>query len=88
MAPLTEYVKKALRRAKVEQLDDGRYFGYVDGFQGPWADGDAKEECLKELREIFEEWLALALREDDELAELDGTALNFVGKRWQKPLPV
>lgn len=88
MKPLTEYIEKALHRAKVEKMEDGRYFGHLEGFPGPWAEADTEEECLKELRTVFEEWLVLALREDDELPELDGVSLNFGGKRWQKPLPV
>ncbi|GEM_PF-621849 len=83
MRLLTKYIEKALSTAKVEKMEDGRYFGYLGGFQDPWADGDTKENCLEELREVFEEWLVLALREDDELPELDGLTLNFGGGRWQ-----
>jgi hypothetical protein len=39
------------------------------------------------LRAAFEEWLVIALREDDTLPELAGVSLNFGGKRWQHPLP-
>ena len=85
---LTEYIEKAIERAQVERLKDGRYFASIPNFKGPWADGDTQEECLMELRSAFEEWLVIALREDDELPELMGMSLNFGGKRWHRPLAV
>ncbi len=85
---LKDYLTKAMKKAQIEKMEDGRYFGAVQGFPGPWADGDTEEECRKELEEVFEEWLVLALRDDDELPELEGINLNFGGKRWQKQLPV
>jgi len=84
---LTEYVEKAMSLAKVEKTEDGRYFAIIPGFKGLWADGDTRNGCLGELRSSFEEWLVIALREDDELPVLSGVTLNFGGKRWQTPLP-
>ncbi|MBI4494074.1 MAG: hypothetical protein HY690_14900, partial [Chloroflexi bacterium] len=54
---LKDYLKSAMKRANIEKMDDGRYFGHVEGFPGPWADGDTEEECRRELEEVFEEWL-------------------------------
>ena len=84
---LTEYIEKAMSLAKVEKTEDGRYFATIPGFKGLWADGDTRNGCLGELRSSFEEWLVIALREDDELPELAEVSLNFGGKRWQTPLP-
>ena len=84
---LTEYIEKALSLAKVEKTEDGRCFASIPGFKGLWADGDNQEECLSELRSSLEEWLVIALREDDELPELGGVTLNFGGRRWKTPLP-
>ncbi len=85
---LTEYIEKAMERAQVEKIENGRYFASMTDFKGPWADGETREDCLRELRSVFEEWLVIALREDDELPELTGVSLNFGGKRWHKPLAV
>ena len=79
---LTEYIEKAIARAEIEKMEDGRYFASIPNFKGVWADGDTSEECLRELRIAFEEWLVIALREDDTLPELAGVSLNFGGRRW------
>ena len=86
-AMLTEYVDKAMRLAKSETMEDGKYFATIPGFKGLWADGGSRAECLNELRHSLEEWLVISLRDDEELPELSGTSLNFGGKRWQTPLP-
>jgi len=77
---LTEYIEKAMSLAQVEKMEDGRYFASIPLFKGLWADGDTKDECLNELHSSFEEWLVIALREDDELPELGQVSLNFGGK--------
>ena len=84
---LTDYIEKAMGLAQVEKMEDGRYFGAIPGFLGLWADGDTQKKCLRELRHSLEEWLVIALRDDEELPELSGISLNFGGKRWKAPLP-
>jgi predicted RNase H-like HicB family nuclease len=81
---LTEYVQKAMASAVAEKTEEGEYVASIPGIQGPWASGKTRKEAKEELRPVFEEWLVLALREDEELPELDGASLNFGGKRWQK----
>lgn len=83
---LTEYLEKAMRHAVYEEMEEGEFFGHIRELKGPWAEGTTKEECQANLRQVLEEWLVLALREDDELAEIDGVSLNFGGKRWSKRL--
>jgi predicted RNase H-like HicB family nuclease len=83
---LTEYIEQALTQAQVEKMEDGRFFASIPDFKGVWADGDTSEESLKELRSVLEEWLVIALREDDTLPELSGVSLNFGGKRWRRRL--
>ena len=48
---LTEYIGKAMRSARAEKMEDGRYFSTISGFTGLWADGDTRKECLSELRD-------------------------------------
>ena len=84
---LTEYLEKAMAQVGVEKMEDGRYFASIPQFKGVWGDGDTAEESCEELRSALEEWLVIALREDDTLPKIDGISLNFGGKRWQRPLP-
>jgi len=84
---ITEYIEKAMSLAKIEKMEDGHYFASIHGFKGLWADGDTRDECLGELRSSFEEWLVIALREDEELPELVEISLNFGGKRWHASSP-
>ena len=79
---LTEYIEKAMKRAVYEEIEEGGFFGHIPELKGPWAEGATKKECQANLRQVLEEWLVLALREDDELAEIEGVSLNFGGKRW------
>ena len=66
-----------MRQASYELLDDGTFFGAIQGFQGLWANGGTLEACREELRSVFEDWLLLALREGDDLPTLDGISLNL-----------
>jgi predicted RNase H-like HicB family nuclease len=84
---LTEYIEKAMSLAQIEKMEDGRYFASIHGFKGLWADGDTQDECCSELRDCLEEWLVIALREDEELPELAEVSLNFGGKRWHASSP-
>ena len=52
---ITEYIQKAIKLSQVEKMEDGRYFGAVPGFQGLWADGPNKKQCLIELHRSMEE---------------------------------
>lgn len=83
---LAEYIEEAMSLAQIEKMEDGRYFASIPVFKGLWADGDTQDECRSELRNCLEEWLVIALREDDELPEFAGVSLNFGGKRWHTPL--
>ncbi len=83
---LTQYIEQAMVQALVEEMEDGRYFASIPHFKGVWADGETSEESLKELRGALEEWLVIALREDDKLPDMAGVSLNFGGKRWRRRL--
>ncbi|MDP2935753.1 MAG: type II toxin-antitoxin system HicB family antitoxin [Dehalococcoidia bacterium] len=85
---LTEYLEKAMKHAVYEEMEECGFFGHIRELKGPWAQGASKEECQADLRQVLEEWLVLALREDEELPEIEGVSLNFGGKRWTKRLAV
>ncbi|MBI4202354.1 MAG: type II toxin-antitoxin system HicB family antitoxin [Chloroflexi bacterium] len=81
---LTEYIEKAMAVAVVERTEEGQYVASIPGIQGPWGHGKTRKEAKAELRSVFEEWLVLALRDDEALPEMEGVSLNFGGKQWQK----
>lgn len=64
--------KAAMRRAKYELLEDGRYYGSIPGFEGVWADGQTLEECRGELEEVVEEWLLFRLSRQLPIPTVDG----------------
>ncbi len=74
---LTAYIRASMRKARYEALDDGSFFGTIEGFQGLWANENTLEACREELRSVFEDWLLLALREGDDLPTMDGISLNL-----------
>ncbi len=81
---IAEYVNKAMASAVVKKIGEGEYAASVPGFVGALGFGKTRKEAKDELRSVFEEWLVVALRADDDLPEVDGVSLNFGGKRWQK----
>ena len=84
---INEYVSAAMAASIVKKMEDGRYWASIPGFEGLWADGDTRKQCLNGLNNALEEWLVIALRVDDDLPDINGISLNFGGKRWQTPLP-
>lgn len=81
---IAEYIQKAMAIAVVEKIGEGEYAASVPGFVGALGFGKTRIEAKDELHGVFEEWLVVALRADDELPELDGVSLNFGGKQWHK----
>ncbi len=78
---LAEYIAKAVENARFERLENSRYFGTVPGFQGAWAEADSIENCRRELADVLEDWILLAIRRNLELPVLAGVAdLNKIGE--------
>ncbi len=74
---LTDYIRASMARAKYETLpDSGTYYGSIPGFQGVWANAPTLEACRKELQEVLEDWILLALRRTEPLPVIDGIDLN------------
>ncbi len=59
---LSKYIQAAMRRAKYEILEDGSFYGEIEGFQGVFANACLLEECREQLQEVLEGWLILGLR--------------------------
>lgn len=73
---LTRFIEAAMRRRMIERLEDGTYYAEIIGCPGVWATGKTEKECLRELREVLEEWLLFKLRDGDEIPVVGGINLN------------
>lgn len=75
---VARYIQLAMRHATFEILDDQTFYGEIVGFQGVYANADTLEQCREELRSVLEGWVALGLRMNHLLPEVDGVRLEGV----------
>ena len=73
---LTDYIQAAMRRAKYELMENGRFFGRIPACRGVWAEGKTLEECREELQATMEDWLLLGLQLGHKPPVIDGINLN------------
>jgi len=73
---LTQYIQQAMRRAKYELMENGRFYGRIPQCQGLWAEGANLEECRDELQSTLEDWLLLGLQLGHTLPIIEGIDLN------------
>ena len=74
---LTEYIQKALEKARYKVLEDETWFAEIPGFEGVWANAVTVEECRHELMEVLEEWLVLKIRDRDPVPEIEGIGIQI-----------
>jgi predicted RNase H-like HicB family nuclease len=72
---LISYMHSAMKLAKYEILENGDYYGEIEGFQGVWAQASDLETCRDELQSALEDWLALGLRMGHKLPVVAGIQL-------------
>jgi predicted RNase H-like HicB family nuclease len=72
---LTPYILNAMRLAKYDILEDGHFYGEIEGFQGVWAQAEDLETCREELQSALEDWLVLGLRMGHKLPVVAGIHL-------------
>lgn len=73
---IAEYIQHAMRHAKYEIMESGRFYGHIPECQGTWGEGATLEECRDELQNVLEDWLMVAIRFGDPLPVIDGIDLN------------
>ena len=73
---LTEYIQRAMRHAKYEIMENGRFYGEILECPGTWGEGTTLEECRDELQSVLEDWLMVGIRLGDPLPVIDGIDLN------------
>jgi predicted RNase H-like HicB family nuclease len=75
---LTNYIRKALRRATYEILPADRvFYGEIPDFEGVYATADTLEGCRDELEEVLEEWSLLRISKHLPLPVVDGIELSI-----------
>jgi predicted RNase H-like HicB family nuclease len=59
------YINEALKGASVRKLEDGGFFGEIEGFEGVWASDEDLAVCVAQLREVLFDWLVLKIEAND-----------------------
>jgi predicted RNase H-like HicB family nuclease len=77
---LTEYIERAMKKARYKKLADGTYCGTIRPCPGAIAFGKTLRECKREMRSVLEDWLLVKLRHGDPLPTIDGINLNIGAK--------
>jgi predicted RNase H-like HicB family nuclease len=67
---LIEYIQRAMRHAKYELMENGRFYGRIPELPGTWGEGPTLEECRDELQSVLEDWLMVGIRFGDPLPAL------------------
>ncbi len=57
MATYLEYMKAAMRNAKYQQMENGRFFATIPKCDGLWAIGQTRDEAASELYDALDGWL-------------------------------
>ena len=73
---LTQYIQAAMRHAKYELMENGKFFGRIAECPGLWAEGSALEACREELQSTLEDWIMIKLRHGDQFDVIDGIDIN------------
>ena len=85
MATYLEYIQAAMRRAQYEQMEDGKWFASIPGFDGLWAVGPSVEEARQQLIETFDGWITVHLMIGKNRApDVDGVSLYDLPKRVEQ----
>ena len=62
MATYLEYLNAAMKKARFERMENGDYFGSIDGFHGLWANGHTREDAARDLYSALDGWIDVHLR--------------------------
>lgn len=73
---IIEYIQGALRHAKYELMENGRFFGSIPECPGAWGEGATLETCREELQTVLEDWILIRLRRGLDVPAIDGVDLN------------
>lgn len=74
---VTDYIARALERARYELLPDGTFAATVRGLRGVLATGTTLEGCRRDLAEVIEEWLLVRVARGLAVPSLDGITVKL-----------
>ncbi len=76
---IDRYLTEALKRATFKQLEDGRLFMEIPGFDGVWASDEELTACATQLRDALFDWLVLKIEQNDrDIPVVSGISLNVL----------
>lgn len=75
------YVQLALSYARFERNEDGTWTVEVPILPGCITYGETRSEAVEMARDAIEAWVLTAVRFGDDLPEIDGCTLHYVGKQ-------
>ncbi len=65
-----------MRHAHYEFIEeDGAHFGAIDELPGSWANAPTLDEGIHEMRSVAEDWILLAIADQEALPVIDGHTL-------------
>jgi len=74
---LTQYIKKAMKHASYEILnDDHSYYGEIRECPGVYANAKTLEECRDDLEEVLEEWILFRIYKNLHVPKVDGIEIK------------
>ena len=73
---LTDYIRAAMREARYEMMEDGRFFAAIPSCEGLWADGDTLEGTREQLQDVLEDWILIKARHGDIFPVVAGVDIN------------
>ncbi len=82
---LTEYLDAAMRAARYEIMEDGRFFGEISKCRGTLGEGDTLEKCRQDLRGSLEGWVIGGFRSGHRLPVIEGIDMNPPRSRRKAP---
>src|SRR5688572_16744903 len=83
---LSDYIRAAMRHARYELMENGRFYGSIQPCRGCWAEAATLEDCREELQSTLEDWLLLGLQLGHRLPVIAGINLNRPGARRGRSL--
>ena len=73
---LTAYIHAAMREARYEMMEDGRFFAVVSPCEGLWADGNTLEGAREQLQDVLEDWILIKARHGDIFPVIAGVDID------------
>ncbi len=77
MATYLEYLNEAMKRAKYERMENGRYFASIPKFEGLWASGATEDDAKRDLYLALDGWIDVQVKIGAKrVPDIDGVSLD------------